>query len=228
MVDVGFSIWQLLIVAVIVLLLFWRPWRRRKREDAKPQRLATPAVAKPVESKPVEPKAVTARETQEARSAQRGAIFICYRREDSAESVGRIYDRLVAHFGQASVFKDVDSIPLGADFRKHIDKFIGECQVVLVVIGPQWLRGSDREAKTRLHDPGDYVRLEIEAALSRDIPVIPLLVGGARMPEESDLATSLGQLAYRQGVPTRPDPDFNNDIGRVIAGIESQLGDGAG
>src|SRR5262245_3456964 len=101
-------------------------------------------------------------------------VFISYRRGDSADVVGRIDDHLVKVFGRESVFKDVDSISLGTDFRKVISQRVSECDVLLAVIGPMWLAARGPSGGRRLDDEADYVRIEIETALRRDIPVIPL------------------------------------------------------
>lgn len=97
----------------------------------------------------------------------RAAIFISYRRDDASDVTGRIYDRLIQHFGKPFVFKDVDSIPLGIDFRKHLGDSVGRCDVLLAVIGKRWLIGN--VGQRRIDDVGDFVRAEIEAALQRDI-----------------------------------------------------------
>ena len=139
-------------------------------------------------------------------------IFISYRRADSADVTGRIYDRLTGHFGRSAIFKDVDSIPLGIDFKEHLKEAVSKCKIFLVVIGDNWL-------ENRLQDPGDFVRIEIEAALSKDIPIIPLLVRGALMPAQEKLPPSLHQLLYRNGMPVRSDPDFHRDMDRLIAAL---------
>lgn len=144
-------------------------------------------------------------------------IFICYRRDDSAWVTGRIYDRLVQKFGEEAVFKDIDSIPLGKNFKQYIDSIIGKCTVVIVVIGDQWLDSN------RIDDPNDYVRLEIESALRRDIPVIPLLVQNASMPPEEVLPQSLRELRYRHGIPISNDPHFHVDMNRLIKSLEGIL-----
>jgi TIR domain-containing protein len=149
------------------------------------------------------------------------AIFISYRRQDSSDVTGRIYDRLIQHFGKPSVFKDVDSIPLGADFRKHLDDSVAQCDVLLTVIGRQWLVGD--VGQRRLNDVGDFVRIEIEAALRRNIPIVPVLVQGATIPRLEDLPETLQALVYRNGIPVRPDPDFHQDMDRLIRGIEGHL-----
>ena len=114
-------------------------------------------------------------------------IFICYRREDSIAVTGRIYDRLVGKFGKEAVFKAVDSIPLGRDFRTYIDSVIRQCDVVLVIIGDRWLEARGRAANRRIDEAKDFFRIEIETALKRDVPVVPVLVQTAEMPAEEIL-----------------------------------------
>jgi hypothetical protein len=154
---------------------------------------------------------------------QEGRIFVSYRREDSGDVAGRIYDRLVDRFGKHQVFKDVDSIPLGVDFRKHLQEKVGSCDVMLAIIGHDWLRASGSGTQRRLDDAKDFVRIELEAAIQRDIPVIPVLVRGADVPKESDLPSTLGGIAYRNGIAVRPDPDFHRDMDRLIEGVEGHL-----
>lgn len=152
-----------------------------------------------------------------------GSIFISYRRRDSSDATGRIYDRLVSHFSRECVFKDVDSIPLGVDFRKHLADSVGRCQIVLTVIGPNWLADEPTGSQGGLGDPRDFVRLENEAAFQRNIPVIPVLVQGAAMPQAEELPPSLESLAYHNGIPIRADPDFHPDMARLIKGIEAHF-----
>lgn len=153
------------------------------------------------------------------RAAKSARIFISYRRADSADVTGRIYDRLAEYFGESTIFKDVDSIPPGIDFKEHLEKAVGKCKVFLVVIGDRWLETNDSLQPNRLQDPRDFVRIEIEAALNRNIRIIPLLVRGSSMPEEEKLPPSLGKLVYRNAIPIRPDPDFHRDMDRLIAAI---------
>lgn len=128
------------------------------------------------------------------------AIFISYRRDDSEGEAGRLFDDLVKHFHENTVFMDVAAIEAGRDFRKAIDESIATCGVVLVMIGPHWLDASDASGSRRLDDPGDFVRIETASALKRDIPVIPVLVRAARMPRPEQLPDDLQDLAYRNAV----------------------------
>ena len=152
------------------------------------------------------------------------SIFISYRRSDSNDVTGRIYDRLSQHFGRDVVFKDVDSIPFGVDFRAHLNQGVGNCLVLVAVIGPTWLNVAGADGKRRLDNPDDWVRAEIETALGREIPVIPLLVAGASLPREAELPEPLKPLAYRNAAQARPDPDFDHDLKRLIRRLEEVVG----
>ena len=95
---------------------------------------------------------------------------------------------------------DVDAIQPGRDFRRAIHENVGGCSVLLAMIGPDWLETRDAGGARRLDNENDYVRLEIAAALKRDIPVVPVIVRGARMPKASQLPEELRDLAYRNSV----------------------------
>jgi hypothetical protein len=187
------------------------------------QTAGTVSAPSPIEPIPVQPPAKNLSKPETKPAAANNAIFISYRRQDSPDTTGRIYDRLAQRFGQDSVFKDIDSIPLGVDFRKHLDASVGKCKVLLAVIGDNWHDKKANNGKSRFGDPRDFVRIEIESALKRDIAVIPLLVRGAQMPGENDLPESMIELSYRNGIPVRPDPDFHNDIERLMEGLEEIL-----
>src|SRR5919199_1178017 len=128
------------------------------------------------------------------------AVFISYRREDAEGQAGRLFDDLVMHFGEDSVFMDVAGIEPGRDFRRAIDEHVASCGVLLALIGRSWIDARDEAGRRRLDDPLDFVRLETAAALKRDIPVIPVLVRGASMPRADQLPADLAELAYRNAV----------------------------
>jgi hypothetical protein len=125
-------------------------------------------------------------------------IFISYRREDSAGWTGRLADRLRESFGSESIFIDIETIEPGIDFTEALRKAVGVCDVLLAVIGPRWATVIDKTGKPRLHDPLDWIRVEIAAALTRKIRVIPVLVGGATMPTAEFLPDDLDGFAQRQ------------------------------
>ncbi len=153
----------------------------------------------------------------------RDQIFICYRRDDSSAVTGRIYDRLIQKFGKEAIFKDIDSIPLGRNFKQHIDSTIRQCNVVLVVIGDKWMEQGRDVGQRRIDDPRDYVRIEIESALVRDIPVIPVLVQNASMPSEEALPETMREFSYRHGISISNDPHFHVDMNRLIQNLEPYL-----
>ena len=148
-------------------------------------------------------------------------VFLSYRRADSAGIVGRIYDRLVGEFGPDGVFKDVDSIPFGVNFRRYVADIIRKCTAILVVIGRDWLIAQDASGARRLDDSGDLVRIEIESALRHKLVVVPLLVNGAAMPQACELPVSLHPLTLFNGMAVRVDPDFHTDMSRLLNRLSS-------
>ncbi len=151
-------------------------------------------------------------------------IFISYRRSDSAAASGRIYDRLSVAFSEKSVFKDVDVIPPGANYPSLLNEAIAHCDVLLAIIGLDWLTAVESNGQRRLDNPDDFVRIEIEAALKRDaVLVIPILVDDATMPATTELPETLRPLYYRNAAIVRNDPDFNRDIARLITTIRDHF-----
>jgi len=154
--------------------------------------------------------------------AASGRIFISYRREETAYPAGWLYDRLADRFADGQVFKDVDSIKLGDDFVEVISAAVGSCDVLLALIGDQWLTITDEHGRRRLDDPDDFVRLEIQAALTRNVRVIPILVDGARMPRADELPGSLAKLVRRQALELSP-ARFDFDTGRLLRVLDNAL-----
>jgi hypothetical protein len=148
-------------------------------------------------------------------------IFVSYRRQDSAAIVGRMYDRLRAHFGTDAVFMDIESILGGEDFTKRIESALDQCDLVVAVIGPRW--AGDEEAHRRIDDPKDFVRIEIESALKRDLPIIPVLISQAKMPIEASLPASLAKLTYRDAIDLDEGRDFKPHIRRLIRTIDAHF-----
>jgi WD40 repeat protein len=151
-----------------------------------------------------------------------GGIFISYRRQDSSHLAGRLYDRLADRFGADLVFMDVATIDLGVDFAEVITRAVGTCQVLVALIGPQWVTAADPDGRRRLRDPNDFVRLEIQAALERDVRLIPILVEGAPMPRVRDLPRQLAGLARRNAMTMRHE-SFPYDAERLVTAIERVL-----
>ena len=144
-------------------------------------------------------------------------IFLSYRRDDSGGYAGRLYDRLSQHFGHDNLFMDVDTIVLSLDFVEAIQDAVGSCDVLLAVIGRQWLTSTDHQGQRRLDNPEDFVHLEILTALERRIPVIPVLVDGASMPRPTELPNGVQPLARRQALVVGD--RFHPDVDRLIAAL---------
>jgi TIR domain len=151
-------------------------------------------------------------------------VFISCRRDDSAGSAGRVHDRLEREFGRDLLFMDVDAIPLGVNFVKVLREEVAKCDVLLAVIGPNWLDAHDKDGHRRLDDPNDFLRIEIATALQRDIPVIPILVDGAKVPRADRLPKDLEKLEQRNGLEIRH-ASFHGDLDKLIKALRSHLGD---
>lgn len=159
---------------------------------------------------------------QGAQPRERSAnIFINYRREDSAGHAGRLFDALSDHF-QGRLFMDVDTLEPGVDFVEAIEKAVGSCEVLIVVIGREWLTIEDKAGRRRLDNPGDFVRLEVESALNRRIRVIPVLVQDAPMPRAEELPESIARLARRNAIELS-DARWAYDVDRLVRTIQDVL-----
>ena len=149
-------------------------------------------------------------------------MFLSYRRADSPYAAGRLADRLGERF---ELFMDVDIAP-GLHFGQALTEAVAGCDVMLVLIGRSWLEAVDEDGRRRLEDPRDWVVQEIEAALARDVTVIPVLVDGARMPTPAELPDRLESLGFRQAVNLRHE-SFPADITTLVTAIEQSVPTGA-
>ncbi len=150
-------------------------------------------------------------------------IFISYRRDDSVGYSGRLADQLSMAFGEDQVFRDYDDIGPGQNFVESIAGGLSSADVLLIVIGANWLTIKDESGQRRLDDEQDFVRLEIEAALNRNIHIIPLLVNDTPMPNTRELPPSLAAMALRQAIPLN-DSRWNQDVANLITNIHKLTG----
>ena len=152
------------------------------------------------------------------------AIFISYRREDSAGYAGRMHEELEGRLGSDQVFRDADTLRAGQDFEDAIRERLRDCQTCLVLIGPNWVRSQTDAGERRLDQPGDYVCMEVAGALARpDVLVVPVLVGGARMPGSAELPEVIRPLARRQALSVR-DEAWEADMDRLAASLRRNAG----
>lgn len=146
--------------------------------------------------------------------SHRDRIFINYRRDDAGGFAGRLSDTLAAYFGRDRVFRDVTDIDYGHDFEQVIDQKLSESGAVVVLIGDKWSSLTNKEGKRRLDDPADHVSREISAALQRDVPVVPVLIGNATMPRTDELPEKLAELTRRNAM-TITDERWDFDVTRL-------------
>ena len=149
-------------------------------------------------------------------------VSISYRRANSLAITGRIFDRLVSRYGKAAVFRDIDNIPLGVDFRTHIDTALKASDVLLVIVGPKWLSAS-KDGRSRLDDENDLVRIEVETALTQGLPVIPVLVGRAKMPAPQRLPSSLKGFPFRNAIEIDSGQDFDLHLQRLVRKLDESV-----
>jgi hypothetical protein len=148
-------------------------------------------------------------------------IAISYRRTDS-DATGRIYDRLVQRYGTETVFRDIDTIPFGFDFRNAIHDALTDTDILLAIIGPNW-RGVASDGSSRINEANDLVRIEIETALKRNIPVIPVLIGGSVMPKPTELPESLSEFSFRNAATIDSGRNFVHDIERLMRSMDETM-----
>ena len=150
-------------------------------------------------------------------------IFISYRRDDTSGYAGRLYDQISAHFGADHVFMDVADIGPGSDFVEVIEQKVGTCDALIALIGKNWLTFKDDQNRPRLGSAEDFVSVEVLAALKRNVEVIPVLVGGAKMPLQRELPESLQPLSRHQALELS-DTHFTRDMQDLIAALEKATG----
>jgi hypothetical protein len=149
-------------------------------------------------------------------------IFISYRRKETTAYAHLLKDKLGERFGDSAIFQDIHSIHLGIDFRKEITEAVASCKVLIAVIGPKWQERLDEKKSQPLEASDDFVRLEIAAALQRGIPVVPLLLPDAAMPDRDKLPPDLKDLVYRHAMDIR-DVSWEEDVGRLAEKLKPHV-----
>lgn len=151
-----------------------------------------------------------------------GNIFINHRRDDDAGFTQALYSRLEQAFPSESLFMDVDNIAPGLDFVQVLNDEVARCDVVIAVIGKNWLSVTDETGGRRLDNPEDFVRIEIESALAQKKRVIPVLVNEARMPRSTELPETLRGFARCNAVRLTHER-FRADVVGLIKSLEQVL-----
>jgi hypothetical protein len=115
---------------------------------------------------------------------------------------------------------DIDSNPIGVDYRAHIDQSLKRCELLLAVIGDHWL-GPGEVGARRIDDPSDLVRLEVSTALAQGIRVVPLLIDDTQMPSSEQLPEDLRSLKFRQAFRVDSGVDFHHHLTRLCDAISA-------
>jgi hypothetical protein len=149
-------------------------------------------------------------------------IFLSYRRDDTKAITWEISKRLKRRYGDKQVIMDVDAIPIGSNYREYIRVQLAECNALVVIIGKHWLSRNDK-GELRIAEQTDWVRLEIEAALARNIPVIPLKVDGGVLPEASELPESVRPFVDRQATDLESGPHFDSLIDNFVKLLDAHI-----
>ena len=144
---------------------------------------------------------------------------ISYRRADSQDVAGRIGDHLRRRFGDRQVFLDTGSIPAGADFRHTVQEALRRHGVLVAIVGPDWVGA--RNGTNRIDDHDDPVRMEVAAALTNGLPIIPVLVNGASMPTAGELPDDLKDFSYRNALAIDRGRNFHRDADDLVREIEA-------
>ncbi len=161
-------------------------------------------------------------ETSPAVAAGAQKVFISYRRKETPAYAGRLYDTMVARFGEDNVFMDVEMAP-GIDFVQRITEVVSGCVVLIIVMGPNWAETTEEDGGRRIDNPSDFVRLEVETGLGRpEVTPIPVLVSGARMPRREDLPEEIRAIARRNAIELS-DGRWSYDVGRLMETLEGLL-----
>jgi hypothetical protein len=153
-----------------------------------------------------------------------GKIFISYRRKEAADFTGRLFDRLCGYFGSNNVYMDVDVLVSGKDYRQQIGEIISECDVLLAIVGEQWVAMQDEAGMRRLDNPEDQLRIEIESAQEHGKAVIPILIHGVKQPVASEIPESISMIATNPGIPIDSGLPFNTDMKKLIDRLEQHYG----
>jgi FHA domain/TIR domain len=151
------------------------------------------------------------------------AVFISYRRGDGAGYAMVLHERLVAHFGPARVFRDLDTLGPGTNFVARIESAIGSCAVVIALIGTNWA-GALPDGSRRLDDPDDFLRLELVSALQLGVRIIPVLVQGATMPRREELPEPVRALSSLQALRI-DDSAVGFGVSQLITAVKRELGE---
>ena len=140
-------------------------------------------------------------------------LFIAYRYQDAGAMAQHIVNAMLPIFGADDIRTTYHNAPPGADIRHVTAQWVRESGVLVVLIGTAWSRDP------QLRYPHDTVRIAIETALRQQTPILPVLLHGAVMPAMHEMPESIQPLAYKGIISVRAEPDFRQDMARLVDSI---------
>jgi hypothetical protein len=144
-------------------------------------------------------------------------IYISYRRGDSRPEAKKIWKILSDEFGDENVLFDVSNLSSYTKFYTQLEIALQVCHILLVIIGPDWMTIRDERGNLKIRNYGDYVQIEIRSFLfSQNKKILPVLVGGATMPAQSDLPTTLQGLETMQPFTISAGSDFEKNLSELV------------
>lgn len=146
-------------------------------------------------------------------------FFVCYRRDDTKQIAGRVHDKLLTRWDADSIFFDIDSVPLGVDFRVFTRKTLTSCTHMLVLVGNQFVGA--RSEEPRIFDQNDLVRTELEMAFSMGLTIIPVTIDDARMPVPDLLPKEIQHFSFLNAAKLDSGADFHAHMSRIIKALET-------
>ncbi|MFJ8489368.1 hypothetical protein ACIRBZ_13525 [Streptomyces sp. NPDC094038] len=152
------------------------------------------------------------------------SLFTNFRRADTGSVGPHIDTKLQSEFGPQAAFRDQRSLPKALDYREHLERALRKCDLLLVVVGARWASVSDAQGRRLIDRPDDWVRREIALAGGYKLPVLPVLVDDAQLPDEDELPTDIRYLVHRQAVYFRPHQE-HIDFPPLLAAIREAVPD---
>jgi hypothetical protein len=150
-------------------------------------------------------------------------VFLSFRKADSRWLRNRVHQALADRFGSDAVFKSGTSIQAGADFAEILRRQAAESELMLVLIGPDWLDARGEDGARLLDRPHDWVRVEIAAARKAGNRVVPLLLGDATMlPAPAALPDEIAFLAGLQFLRVA-ETHLDGELDRLCADVTALL-----
>lgn len=146
------------------------------------------------------------------------SAFIGYRRSDLQHFALWLADRLAYEFGVRSVFIDRSSLPPARNWSVSIEDALNASSVLMLLVGPSWLKTSNEWGQRRIDDDKDVVRLEIATALRTGKRILPIFLGHGSAPPLKALPEAIRPAFENQGIILE-DAELPSGVQRVVSAL---------